>query len=156
MLTNKLASDILSQEDDIECTNDTSEMRKSTFTKANILAPPLERFKAKLNNRSRTSTHITALHAVHWAFCFENYYGFGTTRSNQNNLQHNTKHHLNFLYFNHNYLIHKLLFSSNLSYSSISSPNLLYFIKHLWFRISNSLGVGIGFDGIMGWDNVNM
>ena len=64
MLTNKLASDILSQEDDIECTNDTSEMRKSTFTKANILAPPLERFKAKLNNRSRTSTHITALHAV--------------------------------------------------------------------------------------------
>ena len=52
MLTNKLASDILSQEDAIECTNDTSEMRKSTFTKANILAPPLERFKAKLNNRS--------------------------------------------------------------------------------------------------------
>ena len=64
MLTNKLASDILSQEDDIECTNDTSEMRKSTFTKANILAPPLERFKAKLNHELGTSTHITALHAV--------------------------------------------------------------------------------------------
>ena len=59
MLTNKLAADIPSQDSVIDVTNNTSETRKSKYTKAKLIAPPLERSHAKLNHTKRTasSTH---------------------------------------------------------------------------------------------------
>ena len=56
MLTNKLAADIPSQDGVIDVTNNTSETRKSKFTKAKLVAPPLERFHAELNQTKRTAS----------------------------------------------------------------------------------------------------
>ena len=62
MLTNKLAAGIPSQDGVIDdVTNNASETRKSKFTKAKLVAPPLERSHAKLNHTKRTASSTLGL-----------------------------------------------------------------------------------------------
>ena len=62
MLTNKLPAGIPSQDGVIDdVTNYTSETREHKFTKAKLVAPPLERFHAELNQTKRTASSTLGL-----------------------------------------------------------------------------------------------